>query len=87
MKCANCKKYDDCKASEHLTWPCGVYRPVTVTNADHIRGMSDEELAGFVGAIQADALDAEGCPCGLHYPDSSNVDTEWIDWLRKPARD
>ena len=45
MKCENCTKYDDCRTGSGLTWPCGAYVPKSVTNADRIRRMSDEELA------------------------------------------
>ena len=45
MKCENCTKYDDCRTGSGLTWPCGAYVPKSVTNADRIRAMSDEELA------------------------------------------
>ena len=45
VKCNNCKKYNDCVSGSGLTWPCGAYVPNVVTNADHIRAMSDEELA------------------------------------------
>ena len=45
MKCNNCKKYNDCVSGSGLTWPCGSYAPLIVTNADRIRAMSDEELA------------------------------------------
>lgn len=51
MKCEGCKKYGDCKASGHLVWPCGAYRPVIITNADRIRAMSDEELAEFISKL------------------------------------
>lgn len=48
MKCENCTKYDDCRTGSGLTWPCGAYVPKTITNADRIRAMSDEELADFL---------------------------------------
>ena len=53
-KCLNCKKYEDCSTGSGCTWPCGAYvaRDIDVlSNADHIRSMTDEELAGFVFGI------------------------------------
>ena len=52
MKCENCTKYDDCRTGSGLTWPCGAYVPKSVTNADRIRAMSDEELAEFLAEEQ-----------------------------------
>ena len=49
MKCENCTKYDDCRTGSGLTWPCGAYVPKTITNADRIRAMSDDELAIEMG--------------------------------------
>ena len=52
MKCESCTKYDDCRTGSGLTWPCGAYVPKSVTNADRIRRMSDEELAEFISRIE-----------------------------------
>lgn len=46
--CDNCKKHDDCSSGSGLAWPCGVYVPKAITNADRLRAMTDEELAEFV---------------------------------------
>lgn len=43
--CDNCKKHDDCSSGSGLVWPCGVYVPKAITNADRLRAMTDEELA------------------------------------------
>lgn len=60
MKCANCKKLDDCMAGSGLTWPCGAYQPKQITNADQIRAMSDEELEDQL------VLEVEGmAPCKM----------------------
>lgn len=45
MKCTSCRKYLDCSTGSGLTWPCGAYVPVSMTNGDRIRRMTDEELA------------------------------------------
>lgn len=72
MKCENCKKYEDCKSSSRMTWPCGAYAPRIVTNADRIRSMSDEELASWL-EYEGGGACAEVCG--------------WLDWLRKPAEE
>lgn len=51
MNCGNCKKYEDCKSSSGLTWPCGAYVPKIVTNADCIRSMNDAELAKAINLL------------------------------------
>lgn len=58
--------------------------PMVLTNADRIRGMSDEELARFLPEIR-NALTCvlstdEGCP----RPDDPCSDC-WLDWLKSPA--
>ena len=63
----------------------------TVTNADHIRSMSDEKLALFVRAI----ISAESCPgidcdcdeCFFKEPcfNGSKWHGKEIEWLKQPA--
>lgn len=60
MKCENCTKYDDCRTGSGLTWPCGAYVPKTITNADRIRGMDDNELSEFLSTKLND--DFYECP-------------------------
>lgn len=82
MKCENCTKYDDCRAGAGLTWPCGAYQPKTVTNADRIRAMSDEELAEFIDKCEAAGYDDSS----IAWRESGeHMDT--LDWLRQPAEE
>lgn len=73
MKCENCTKYDDCRTGSGLTWPCGAYVPKTITNADRIREMSDDELAKFLATKLND--DFYGCPDLI------------LQWLQQPAEE
>ena len=63
MKCDNCKKHDDCASGSGLTWPCGAYVPLVVTNAERICAMSNNrqinvpDLAAMVRAADKDGLD------------------------------
>ena len=76
MKCENCKKYQDCLNGAGLVWPCGAYQPCTVTNADRIRAMSDEELSDW--AIN------KAPSIGKRYTDSRL----WLlNWLQQPAEE
>ena len=52
----------------------------TSTNADRIRSMSDEELAGFLQTVKCRGAAAESCDA--FWEDSSYE----IDWLRQPAK-
>lgn len=65
-----------------------------MTNADRIRAMSDEELAGFLMSCDAgNFLDAicneDDCPeyDGETFGCSVNCLTAVINWLHKPAKD
>ena len=73
-KCEGCKKHTDCKDGSGLTWPCAAYRPITTTNADRIRSMSDEDLAKFLWEIN-------GSNRYWKYVD------KFLDWLRQPAKE
>lgn len=42
-KCTSCRKYLDCSTGSGLTWPCGAYVPVGMTNGDRIRRMTEGE--------------------------------------------
>jgi hypothetical protein len=78
-----CRKHsDDRFVSYCVDGPCPDDTP---TNADRIRSMSDEEMAGFIDDIQNDAFAADGCGYSLHFPDDK--ETTWIDWLRQPAEE
>ena len=77
--CADCEHYDNTGGAK------------ITTNADHIRSMSDEELALFVRAI----ISAESClgidcdcnECFFKEPCSNSL--KWygkeIEWLQQPA--
>ena len=94
MKCENCKKYQDCLNGAGLAWPCGAYQPCTVTNADRIRAMSDEELADIF-------LRADFCKCCEHerdevcnyicaYPNIPLYDgcrQAALKWMEQPAEE
>ena len=94
MKCENCTKYDDCRTGSGLTWPCGAYVPQSVTNADRIRVMSDEELADIF-------LRADFCKCCEHnkdgvcnyicaYPNIPLYDgciQAALTWMKQPAEE
>lgn len=62
---------------------------IQMTNADHIRAMSDEELAAFINRIVIchhlrNAGNCEKCPIHPAKP----CDTEGIaEWLQKPAEE
>lgn len=80
MNCQNCTKYDDCRTGSGLTWPCGAYHPKTVTNADRIRAMSDEELAVFLSAVKFRRETPLNVPDFLYIKDA-------YDWLQQPAEE
>ena len=89
MKCENCTKYDDCRTGSGLTWPCGAYVPKSVTNADRIRAMSDEELAEFISRIEIGDFGQQ--VYGKTFCDMCKGQYECDDcrlwWLQQPAEE
>ena len=89
MNCENCTKYDDCRTGSGLTWPCGAYHPKTVTNADRIRDMSDEELAEFISRIEIGDFGPQ--VYGKTFCDMCKGQYECDDcrlwWLQQPAEE
>lgn len=79
MKCENCTKYDGCRTGSGLTWPCGAYVPKTITNADRIREMSDEELLAFMKKLITNA-----CMCKIMKTEPLFLT---LEWLQQPAEE
>ena len=52
-----------------------------MTNYEHIKEMSIEEMAGLFGDIQTDALLLQGTINDLEYP------TEWEEWLNSEVKE
>lgn len=81
MKCENCKKYQDCLNGAGLIWPCGAYRPHTITNADCVRAMNDEELA--VALMCPNEMGLAEIPCD--HSNACDCCKCLLDWLQQPA--
>lgn len=71
MICDTCKKYPCDMDGTKLWHHCFAYspKPKPITNADHLRGMSDEELAEFLSGSWNKIY---------NYLD-------WLDWLKEEA--
>lgn len=93
MKCENCTKYDDCRTGSGLTWPCGAYVPKSVTNADRIRDMSDEELAAYLAEISGGTILKTYKQLGLSLSDEKSkkylneLIAEYLKRLQQPAEE
>lgn len=94
MKCENCTKYDDCRIGSGLTWPCGAYVPKTITNADRIREMDDNELAEFL--MECNPANCQQCafssgwrcdPDREDYSDAEKCTEGRKRWLQQPAEE
>lgn len=86
INCKNCVN-DDCslRGEENETC-CSDYKQKPITQADNIRGMTDEELAGRLDKI---LTDCESCPCyenscSGYTPDCVKL---LLAWLRSPAEE
>lgn len=93
MKCENCTKYDDCRIGSGLIWPCGAYHPKTVTNADRIRAMSNEELAAYLAEISGGTILKTYKQLGLSLSDErskkylNELTAEYLKRLQQPAEE
>ena len=76
----------------HCSWPefagePSNFKPKPITNADHIRSMTDEELAKWLERIRlccANDLCGRSCPLAeVCY--SKGAPKEMIDWLKEEA--
>jgi hypothetical protein len=71
-----------CRKSHNVTYEICTMAPVT--NADHIRSMTDEELAKF-SAYQMSRRDCWGCtwfwPCDYEKETCTKF---FLDWLKQP---
>lgn len=56
-----------------------LFSPIKQTNADRIRNMTDEELAGFLKEVKEDYQWANP-----DYPDCEDCG-EWLNWLQSEA--
>lgn len=80
--CGECERrwYCDINPDECDAWP----DPVPQTNADHIRSMTDEELAKF-SAYQMSRGDCWGCPWFWPCDYEKETCTKFfLDWLKQP---
>ena len=83
-KCDKCKYPYDIRK-----WPCedclqgDRFEQKPSTNADRIRAMSDEELAGFI--VRPYDLPGWCETCGPH--SAANCVNCWLDWLRQEDND
>lgn len=66
--CLQCKYVDKEGHPQPSNW-----KPKTKTNADHIRAMSDEELAAWMAECNA-------------YGERADAG-QWLPWLKEPAED
>ena len=60
---------------------CSYHKPKPITNADRIRGMTDDELDGFLNEVQGDAY-----LVGFHARSESRFTPygkRWLDWLKQ----
>ena len=89
MKCINCVNFKDewCEKvidSPHPDIERDCHHFVIKTNADHIRSMTDEELARFIPNWSY----TDACKCGEHYVDCNNECEKCVaEWLKQPYKE
>ena len=95
MNCSDCKNVGMQICTVCCTYQGGVpdrWEPKTLTNADRIRGMSDEELAGWIATVPLSHDDICPSPLPERCSGSNGYDAEackqcWLGWLRQEADD
>lgn len=87
--CESCAHYPPSSFSGKPCWMCDTNDPLlncyekreepVITNADHIRAMSDEEMAKFI--------ERSDCPPHDGVCDKDNIACSkcWLDWLQSPV--
>lgn len=81
--CTICTKFDECPWRSDPNGYCSAYEQRTMTNADRIRSMPDEELADWLG-IYCNGQTAQevGKPC---VSGMGSCEECWLDWLKQEA--
>ena len=77
-RCVGTKEVDPCIGYEK----CERYRPNCKTNADHIRSMTDEELAELL----LNGNSSKVCPNGCDGCDG-DCDGKMLNWLKQPYKE
>lgn len=76
-RCIGTKEVDPCPGYDK----CKRYKPNYMTNADHIRAMTDEEFAIFLNRdFRCPPMQPYHCPKIPCYKC-------WLDWLQQPAEE
>lgn len=96
--CENCAHYH----MEAYEWPCNVCEasydnPPTKwekpedkpqTNADHIKSMSDEDLADLLIQLCGNANSCDDCSLyGQGMCPETQHEFEWLEWLQQPYKE
>ena len=80
--CRKCADFDWCMEYEE----CGMFKPKTMTEADRIRTMTDEELAEWITELTDCAVypyTRKDAPC---ISIGQTCAASWIDWLKQEAQ-
>lgn len=77
---AGCSLFGDCL----VAYEKATAKPMT--NADHIRSMTDEELADFMSAFCEMSDDCKKCPLFGGCPESDQA-CWWEEWLKQPYKE
>lgn len=78
MCCLSCAKADRCEQADRVEDYCINHEERPMTNADRIRAMTDEELAGWFGTHVCCMADPITCTKpGL------SCRKCWLDWLKQ----
>lgn len=75
--CRKCADFNYCAEHEE----CGMFKPKTMTNADKIRSMTDEELAEWMAyKVECQYCSVRSARCT---ESEASCRANWLGWLRE----
>ena len=82
--------YEDCEDCGYFSGTGGHRVQAVTTNADHIRSMTDEELAELFAGMCQSNIDGEShcdaCLLNAWCP-ACGYEDDWLEWLQQPCKE
>ena len=82
-RCYGTKEIDPCPGYDK----CSQFKPNFITNADHIRSMSDEELAKVIAATARCRTCLAQTVCKEHTAGLLSCEGDILEWLKQPYKE
>lgn len=83
-RCDLCVKFDNCPWRSDPDAMCSAFKQRSITNADRIRSMTDEELARILSEECHGTIECPNC-CGEYTGTIKSCTECWLDWLKQES--